>query len=171
MQQLPYFTSGYLSDLWKYSPSTNEWTWMSGSNGSYVPGVYGTQGIPSTLNYPGSRAHSVSWIDSNGFLWLFGGVEGYYGKSIEMQQLSDSTSDWFNDLWKYSPSTNEWTWVSGNNTGFGNYIPGVYGTQGIPSTVNYPGRRDSSVSWMDGFLWLFGGFGLSNDGNDAGSII
>jgi hypothetical protein len=34
--------------------------------------VYGTQGIPSTSNNPGARDGSVSWIDSNGFLWLFG---------------------------------------------------------------------------------------------------
>jgi beta-lactamase regulating signal transducer with metallopeptidase domain len=36
----------------------------------------------------------------------------------------------FNDLWKYSPLANQWTWVSGNNTV---NVTGVYGTKGVPS--------------------------------------
>src|SRR5204863_3911746 len=46
--------SGY-SDLWKYDVTTNEWTWMHGRNTTGNPGVYGIQGIPSTLNNPGGR--------------------------------------------------------------------------------------------------------------------
>ena len=65
--------SGYLNDLWKYSPSTNQWTWVSGNNTASL-GVYGTQGVSSSFNFPGSRGGSVIWIDSNGTLWLFGGV-------------------------------------------------------------------------------------------------
>ncbi len=47
-----HFTSGYLNDLWKFSPSTNQWTWISGNNTINVPGVYGIQGqptLPSTI--------------------------------------------------------------------------------------------------------------------------
>ena len=51
---------------------------MSGSStvGAQLgqPGVYGTQGVPSAANVPGGRYGSVSWIDSSGNLWLFGGA-------------------------------------------------------------------------------------------------
>ena len=39
-------------------------------------GIYGTQGIGSPSNVLGSRDNSISWIDSNNNLWLFGG-NGY----------------------------------------------------------------------------------------------
>ena len=53
-----------LNDLWKYSISNNEWTWISGNNTINQNGIYGTQGISSSNNIPGSRYSSISWIDS-----------------------------------------------------------------------------------------------------------
>ena len=50
---------------------------MSGNTISNGIEVYGTKGTSSPSNYPGGRYGSVSWIDSNGSLWLFGGF-GYY---------------------------------------------------------------------------------------------
>ena len=70
-----------------------------------------------------------------------------------------------NDLWKYSISNNSWTWISGNNTINQN---GIYGIQGISSSNNIPGSRDSSISWIDSLnnnLWLFGGNGYDSIGN------
>ena len=72
----------YLNDLWKYS--NGEWTWISGNNIIKSPGIYGTKGISSPLNYPGARGNAVGGIDSSGSFWLFGG-QGYdtnanYGK-------------------------------------------------------------------------------------------
>ena len=52
------------------------WTWISGSNSAYQYGIYGTQGISDISNIPGARYESISWIDSNNTLWLFGGL-GY----------------------------------------------------------------------------------------------
>ena len=66
-----FLQTGYLNDLWRYS--SNEWTWMGGNSTSNVIGVYGTKGTSSPSNYPGGRYNSVSWIDSSGALWLFGG--------------------------------------------------------------------------------------------------
>ncbi len=149
-----------MNDLWKYSPSTNQWTWISGNNTINVPGVYVTKGIPSTLNSPGARWNAMSWIDSNNPLWLFGGQGndsvGNSSKLIELQ-LFYFISSYLNDLWKFSPSTNQWTWISGNNT---INVLGVYGTRGIPSTSNYPSAQENTVSWIDkvGSLWLFGGY-------------
>ena len=79
------------------------WTWMSGSKTGYQVGVYGKKGLPDAANVPGARGDSVSWTDSSGNLWLFGGN----GRS------SDLYKDRLNDLWRYNPKTNMWTWKSG----------------------------------------------------------
>ena len=138
--------AGYLNDLWKYSPSTNEWTWVSGDNTSNVKGIYGTQGMPGAANKPGGRRRCTSWVDKSSNLWLFGG-NGY-----------DATTQvlYLNDLWKYDITLNQWTWVKGDTAG---NINGVYGTQGTASPINKPGARYGSASWTDtaGRLWLFGG--------------
>ena len=77
-------TEGNLNDLWYYSPSQNQWTWVSGNNSVDVQGIYGIQGISSSNNIPGSRYGSISWVDSLNNLWLFGGsgIDGYgsFGK-------------------------------------------------------------------------------------------
>ncbi|HKR03891.1 MAG TPA: kelch repeat-containing protein [Bacteroidia bacterium] len=133
---------GPFNALWKYDVSTNEWTWMKGSNSGGQWGVYGTQGIPNTLNVPGCRWECVAaWTDDNGSLWLFGGW----------------SANLFNDLWKYDISTNEWTWMKGSDIP---NQPAVYGTLGIEDPANTPGCRMSYSRWKDsnGNLWLFGGF-------------
>src|SRR5437870_3031135 len=67
----------YYGTMWKYSIDSNTWTWMSGPSATDQPGVYGTQGVPSPSNYPGARGWGeLSWTDSTGNFWLFGGY-GY----------------------------------------------------------------------------------------------
>jgi len=39
-------------------------------------GLYGTIGLGTTNTTPGARDSSVSWVDVDGYLWLFGG-DGY----------------------------------------------------------------------------------------------
>ena len=68
-------------DLWEFNPTTRLWTWMGG-NGSYSPGVYGTRGIASPTNFPGSRTVATGWTDHSGNFWLFGG-HGAGGSSEE----------------------------------------------------------------------------------------
>jgi N-acetylneuraminic acid mutarotase len=139
---------GDLNDLWEFNSAAGTWRWVNGSNAIDSNGVYGTQGVASTANIPPSRERAVSWTDSSGNLWLFGGT---------------ATSANLNDLWKFDPTAGTWEWVSGSNVG-GAY--GVYGTQGVASAGNVPGARDWAVSWTDasGNLWLFGGTGLSSSG-------
>lgn len=147
----------YLNDLWKYTPSTNQWTWVKGDKTGSVSGIYGTQGIAAAANKPGGRAGGFSWTDAEGNFWLFGG----YGLGETWQVLS------LNDLWKYTPSTNEWTWVKGDKIGFPtNALYGVYGMQGVAAVANKPGGRSGGVSWKDavGNLWLFGGTGYPESG-------
>jgi hypothetical protein len=147
-------TDDYFNDLWKFTPPTKEWTWVSGSNSTNQSGEYGTKGTPSDLNYPGARSYSISWTDSLGNLWLFGGY-GY--DSSDPVDYGD-----LNDLWKFNPLSGEWTWVSGSNT---TGQLGAYDTKGTPSDLNYPGARSYSISWTDslGNLWLFGGYGYDTD--------
>lgn len=145
--------SGYLNDLWKYEPMSNEWTWMSGGSATNIYGTYGTSGVPSISNIPGSRSESISWIDASGKFWLFGGI-GY---------SSSGSVGYLNDLWNYLPGTNEWTWVKGDIT---NNVIGVYGTQRIESPSNKPGARMRSTAWVDvtGNFWMFGGIGYPASG-------
>jgi hypothetical protein len=53
--------------------------------------VYGTLGVAAAANAPGARIGSVSWIDSAGKGWLFGG-SGYD---------SGGAVGTLNDLWVY----------------------------------------------------------------------
>jgi hypothetical protein len=143
--------NGNLNDLWKYNPATNRWTWISGDNTIDQVPVYGTRGIASTTNKPGSRYVSSAWTDPNGELWLFGG----YGFDAA------ANTGYLNDFWKYSPFSNTWTWVKGDNAI--DHL-GVYGVQGQANVLNKTGARQGSVSWTDntGNLWLFGGYGFDD---------
>jgi hypothetical protein len=132
------------SDLWRFNPATNEWTWMHGSQALNLPPVYGTQGIPSAANTPGGNGFgAATWTDLNNNLWLYGGEDGMGGV--------------FNDLWRYNIASNQWTWMHGSGT---TGAPAIHGTQGVPSPSNTPGARcETSCTWTDnnGDLWLFGG--------------
>ena len=154
---------GYLNDIWEFSPSTSQWAWMGGSSSASQPGVYGTLGTAAAGNVPGSRASAASWIDSNGKLWLLGG----------MGEDANGIWGWLNDLWLFNPSTNLWTWMGGNNTvGTGCDQsgdcgrPGVYGTLETPASANIPGGRYGANTWIDGsgHVWLFGGNGFDAGG-------
>ncbi len=152
------------NDLWEYSPSSNEWTWISGSNTFGAKGVYGTLGTAAAGNVPGSRQNPVSWTDSSGNLWMFGGLG---------PDPTGSVYD-LNDLWKFSPSSKEWTWVGGSSTvtnagPSGLCEAGIYGTKGTAATTNVPGGRNSAISWTDssGNFWLFGGLGCDATGTSG----
>jgi hypothetical protein len=88
------YRTGRLNMLWRWE---NEiWTWIAGEDTVNVNGIYGKMGIKDSTNYPGARAGSMSWIDKNGKLHLFGG----YG--------SDANSDFpnrLNDFWTYDSKT------------------------------------------------------------------
>ena len=112
---------------------TGEWAWMSGTStipctqppsGSitctYPVGVYGTLGTPAAGNVPGSRDAQVTWTDSVGNLWLFGGSGLDSTDRVNAVQL--------NDLWEFSPSSKEWTWKGGLSLVPYTGPAGVYGT-------------------------------------------
>lgn len=149
-------TFGWLNDLWKYNPASNEWTWMGGSNIINQNGVYGTLGVASTTNIPGAREFPTWWKDNTGNFWLFGG-DGY-----------DAIGGWgrLNDLWKYDPVNSTWTWMSGSSIVNQN---GTYGAITVPAPTNVPGARHGGGAWVDASnnLWMFGGFGFPATGGDG----
>jgi Galactose oxidase, central domain len=150
---------GWYNNLWEFNPSTVEWAWVSGGGtNDNQPGSYGTKGVPSSTNVPGSRSGAVSWIDRSGNLWLFGGNNG-----------SDLGPDLLNDLWNFNPASGQWTWMGGAD-GPGAGLPGQYGTMGMASASNMPGGRENASAWIDsrGNLWLFGGAGYDSTLSSAG---
>jgi hypothetical protein len=151
-----------LNDLWEYTPGTGEWTWAGGSNVTNAIGIYGTKDVPSASNVPSARDGASSSTDSSGNFWLFGG----WGLGSSLTSLETSL---LNDLWKYNPITQEWTWISGpDGLCTGENCSGDYGTLGLASATNLPGPRSDAASWIDasGNFWLFGGTYINGDYND-----
>jgi N-acetylneuraminic acid mutarotase len=147
-------TTGLFNDFWRFDKASSVWTWLNGSDQVGSAGSYNTQRTPNPTNYPGARRDSVSWIDQNGDLWLFGG----FGKA-----LSDG---YLNDLWWFNKTSTIWTWMNGSSVADAN---GTYGILGTPASTNTPGARYGSVSWVDasGDLWLFGGYGFDEIGGEG----
>jgi hypothetical protein len=221
-------TENFLNDLWKFTLSTGQWTWISGSNSIDQNGNYGTVGVSAPSNIPGARSYATSWKDTAGNFWFFGGfgfdsnsATGTAGPLNDLWEFKSGQWIWqgganlvngaaqygtqgsgsttnipgarrwaaastdasgnfylfggvgldnngadgsLNDLWKFTPSTGVWTWISGSNTVNGQ--PN-YGTQGVAGANNVPGARNGAVSWIDsgGNVWLFGGNGIDDAGN------
>ncbi|HUQ67308.1 MAG TPA: kelch repeat-containing protein [Flavitalea sp.] len=137
--------TGFLNDLWIYSTLSNSWTWVGGTNKLNQEGRYGGRSDPSKTNYPGGRFLSAGWTDHDGNLWLFGGF-GY----------AENDNGALNDLWRYSPATEEWTWMKGEKS---NHPDAHYGRKGDFTNGNTPGGRQAVAVWKDhdGNFWLYGG--------------
>ena len=132
-------------DVWKYDVTSNEWAWMSGSQGVGQSVTYGTQCVKSPVITPGMRWKNRScWVDGCGKFWTYGGMAQYFSK--------------YSDLWRYDPLDNQWTNVSGST--FNNQQPG-WGVRLVSTQFNRPGGRFGGVGFIDkrGYFWLFGGWG------------
>jgi N-acetylneuraminic acid mutarotase len=150
-------TLGLLNDLWTYNTATNQWTWVAGSKTVNKTGNYGTLGTPNgAANFPGGRQASMSWLDSTGNFWVFGGFD----------LDSAGNPDALNDLWEYKVSTGVWTWMNGSNVV---NQKAIYGTQGVAAATNVPGARWSAAAWTDlsGNMWLYGGEGYDATANGS----
>ena len=137
-------------------------SWNPDSGGSTTinaAGVYGTRGVANAANVPGAREFVTTGHDSAGHFWLFGGY-GFDGV--------DSVG-YLNDLWMYNPTTGQWTWMDGPNAVD---TSGIYGSRGVEAAGNYPGARYGAVSWDvgDGYVWMFGGYGVDANGIALGYL-
>jgi N-acetylneuraminic acid mutarotase len=140
-----------LSDLWMFNPSTGLWTWEGGSQTPNAAGSYGTQGIAAATNLPPARVGAMAWVDNSGKFWLFGG-----GYTVFPSGSPSGTGYLLNDLWKFDPATDMWTWMNGPNTPNGS---GQSGTEGVAAAGNVPSPRTIGSTGLDGSgdLLLFGG--------------
>lgn len=145
-------TSGYLDDIWRFNPTTAEWTWIGGANLASQSRVFGTINVEDAANTPGGRIDGNMWVNTT-HVYLFGGsFPGLY--------------QWQGDFWRLNITTGEWTHLaqqSGTNGG------GSHGTKGITSASNYPGRRYLGAYWTedDGTFWMWGGEGNNEAGGDT----
>ncbi len=128
------------------------WVWMKGDNTIDQYGLYGEQTITNSQSKPGARNIASTWRDPAGNLWLLGGLG-----------MGASQYGFLNDLWKFEPASNKWTWMKGDTEP--DQLP-VYGYNGTAASVNKPGGIYSGISWVDGSgkFWLFGGYGYGSDG-------
>lgn len=116
---------------------SGSWVWIKGEEAGYSSGSYGRKGVEDVKNEPAGRYHAAYWKDLEGNFWLYGGVYN------------------LNDLWKYNPKNNNWTWIKGSAAEVG-----TFGTKGVPSIYNNPPALGyGALSWVDynGDLWLFSG--------------
>ncbi len=143
--------NGQYNDLWKYNISTNEWSWMKGADSTNSPGYYGNQGISDSLNTPSARDSYTRWKDQDGNLWMFGGWQRY------MSCYPLGNAPYYNDMWKYNISSNQWIWINGPNFSCDVGLTGPICSQ---SSTNLPmGRFETISCWTDnnGDFWMFGG--------------
>jgi PKD repeat protein len=129
------------------------WTWMKGSSFVNAPSVYGIKGVEDPANTPSGRWAHGRWKDLNGNFWFFGGNQ-------------EATGEYCNDLWRFNPVTNNWTWMNGDNIG---NQPGLYGTKCISTAETNPGSRmENRATWVDtqGNLWMMGGYINGDEYND-----
>ncbi|MCA6364212.1 MAG: gliding motility-associated C-terminal domain-containing protein [Bacteroidetes bacterium] len=132
---------GFYSDMWRYDPATNNWTWMSGPNTTNAFPNWGVLQVPAATNTPGSRSSYNHWTDATGNFWLFGG---------------NRFTNTYNDMWRYNPATNQWTWMGGSNSA---NDPGNYGTFCTAGGFRPSSRMETRTCWKDncGRFWLMGG--------------
>jgi hypothetical protein len=152
-------SNGFLNDLWKYNIQTNQWTWMNGDSSINNRSNFGLRGIAANTNTPSSRSQSVTWTDTAGNFWLFGG----YGRVI-LSPNNTLTNFYMNDLWKYDVATNRWTWMNGDTTTSTTQFS-IYGTKGVASASNKPGLRGDASGVADAYgnLYMYHGWGSSSN--------
>ncbi len=144
-----------LSDLWMFDGAN--WNFeggqATGGNCFAYPTAVDQAGTPS------ARSDSVSWIDSSGNFWMFG---GYVADDVTGFCPS---ADAFNDMWEYTPSTNTWVW-QGPLASSVQDQPGIYNGVGNAGT---PGARYWSTGAQDaaGNFWMMGGYGFDSASNEG----
>jgi len=134
---------GNLNDLWIFQD--NIWTFVAGSMTINAVGVY--SGNSTTIVYPGARGYFPLTRISNDSLILFGGYQGVSG-------------DFYNDLWRYDPSLNQWYFMNGNST--------LNDASSFLTSGGYPGARyfPTFTALSNDSLVLFGGYSTSNNLNE-----
>ncbi|WP_329805743.1 DUF7619 domain-containing protein [Flavobacterium facile] len=137
--------SYYYNDFWVFDKATKNWTWIGGSKNNDTPYTfYSNIGEANSNNYPRSRAKAQTWVDADGNLWLFSGV--------------NDQSYYLNDFWKFDTITNQWVLMGGNQNNCTNSSAYFLDT--------YPPFVHSAATWSKGNdLYFYGGNGLGKESN------
>jgi hypothetical protein len=143
------------NDLWRYEISTGLWTWMHGDSTALSNGSYGIIGVAHPSNEPPCRFETIgTWVADDGGLWMYGGERNPFYS--------------YSDMWRYDPTTDQWTWMHGTAGAPGGAVN--FGTLNVPAPSNTPGKRCAWTHWKDndGKFWLFGGMthGVNLPSND-----
>jgi PKD repeat protein len=143
---------GFYDEVIKYNISTNEWTWVRGTGYNSQP-AYGVKGVPAATNNPGARIVYSHWTDDNGNFWMMNGATVW------------AWAEDRNDVWRYNPVTNEWTWMAGTSIAddAGNY----FSMCDLNSTNNPGGRSEDKSTFRDhnNKVWSFAGTTSANNDN------
>ena len=100
---------GSLNDLWKYDVTTNQWTWLKGSNLAGQSETSAGLGISDSNNTPPANINCLNWTDNSHNFWLY--TNGA--------------------MWKFDTATSNWIKLT-------NPATSNYGTIGITSPTNNP---------------------------------
>lgn len=149
-----WFLDGYYGGvMWKYDTNSNQWTRMHGVTdifGNPIAANYGTKGIFSVSNFPGTRWSYQYWKSDQGKFYMFGtaSVDGITGEILNKP-----------DVWAFDPSINQWAWVAGVQSPVTN---STFTTLGTFSSTNLPMSSIEEVNvWKDG-CGRFWGYNISN---------
>jgi gliding motility-associated-like protein len=147
-----YDVTGFIgsgNDLWRYNISTNEWTWMNGSDTiSAITPSKGQINVYAASNQPaGVTELKSSWVTDQNIAYFFGGQDD---------------NGFINDTWKYDHSINQFAFVKGGG-------PASYGTRNVENASNIPPAKSSYTKWKDlnGDFYIFAGFRDSGATNDV----
>ena len=137
---------GIVSDVWKFNPLTNNWTWVSGPVLPRDSGDYVQYCIDSGIPMARFESRTAQVIGATN---VFVGFGGSYNCFCFGNTLSD--------LWTFNAQTYKWKWLAG--TTVIDAGPGRYGTRGVPAAANYPPARMGQFVWIDtaGAIWMMGG--------------
>ena len=133
---------GYHLDIWFYTSEDGwrkEWSREVNSKGNYTH-----HREFSIHSYPSARIYTTSWLDRDGNMWIYGGMDALHGI--------------LSDMWMYGWN-GTWMWIDGYS-GYGHgHVRPSYGVASQLCVGNTPGDREGSASWIgpNNTLWLFGG--------------
>ena len=165
-----------LADMWKYTTASNTWQFISGTlplttfaakNSSFAD--YGIRGEEATTNSPGARSGHKLTIDlSTNEIYIVGG--GF--------DLKLARSFGLDNVWRFSISTGNFTWLYGGSAGrFLTTNPQIYtvvnaNTINFPNSMNIPGSFQAGVAHFHSpSKSMIYGFGTSQIRNASSSIL
>lgn len=136
----------YSSSLWSYSMGSSKWQVLHVSDNNQLP-VYDNCSYVNCT--PGGRTGSATWVDLQGYLWLFGGERLMWSRTSKLSAVFSG------ETWMYDTSKNRWFWMAGKTS---EEEPRSEAAPEISGFHYTPGARYGSTAWHSGNrFYLFAG--------------